>query len=76
MQRAVWGPDREHLTAEQVAEWLGIGLTLFKQLVRAGDFPPPLRMGARKAQRWPWMDVVAYGWLRARTAGSDAQRPS
>ena len=71
MQRTIHGPDQEHLTAEECAAWLGVGLTLFKQLVRAGEFPPPLRIGKTKARRWPWMDVIAFAWLRSRTAGPD-----
>ena len=75
MQRVIHGPDREHLTAEECAEWLGIGLTMFKQMVKSGEFPPPLRIGKSKAQRWPWMDPVAYSWLRSRMAAGDARRP-
>ena len=74
MQRTIHGPEQEHLTADECAAWLGVGMTLFDGLVKAGDFPPPLRMGTRKAKRWPWMDVVAYDWLRSRMATPDARR--
>ena len=68
MQRTIHGPEQEHLTADECAAWLGVGMTLFKQLVKAGDFPPPLRMGTRKCS-------VGRGWTWWLTAGCDPGWP-
>ena len=64
MHRTIHGPEREFLTAAEVGRWLGVSLTSFKALVKAGEFPPALRIGG--SRRWPWLDPVAYAHLRSR----------
>jgi predicted DNA-binding transcriptional regulator AlpA len=65
MRRLVDGPDTDLLSARQCAAWLGIGLTLFRELVTSGEFPAPIRLGRRKANRWHWLDAVAFAHLRS-----------
>lgn len=65
MRRLVDGPDKDLLSAREAAAWLGVGLTLFRELVASGTFPAPIKLGRHKAQRWHWLDVVAFAHLRS-----------
>lgn len=65
MRRLIDGPAADWLSAREVAQWLHIGATLLKELRDAGDFPRPVPFGRRKAQRWYWLDVVAWAHLRS-----------
>lgn len=65
MRRLVDGPDKDLLSAREAAAWLGVGLTLFRELVASGDFPPPIRLGRHRAQKWHWLDCLAFAHLRS-----------
>lgn len=65
MRRLIDGPQTDMVSAREAARWLGIGVTLLRELIANGDFPPPIRLGRRKAQRWASLDVVAWGHLRS-----------
>jgi predicted DNA-binding transcriptional regulator AlpA len=65
VRRLITAPSTDFVSAREAARWLGIGTTLLKELIASGDFPPPIRLGRRKAQRWYWLDIVAWGHLRS-----------
>ena len=65
MRRLIDGPERDLVSAQEAARWLGCGLTLFRELVASGEFPAPIRLGRHKATRWHWLDVVAFAHLRS-----------
>lgn len=66
MRRLIDGPRRDWLSDQQCAAWMGIGLSLFHQLVAAGRFPAPVAVGRGKPQKWHWQDCIAYMHLRGR----------
>lgn len=47
------------ITKEQVVQQLNISERKLEKMVRARDFPPPLRIG-KQAQ---WVDTVVHKWL-------------
>jgi len=65
VRRLIDAPEQDWLSAREVAAWLRIGLTLFRELLAAGDFPRPVQFGRAKAQRWYWLDVVSWAHLRS-----------
>jgi len=65
VQRIVEAPAHDLLTARQCAAWLNLSLSQFRELVRAGEFPPAIQIGARKGQRWLWSDAVGYVFMRS-----------
>lgn len=71
MQRtiSVSGPDKDLLTAEEVATYLTIKVATLRKLVKAGLFPKPVAV-TDKIHRWEWLDVVAYTHLRKRLQGA------
>lgn len=75
MQRLVDGPEQSWLSARQVAAYLGIGQTLFKELLASGEFPAGVAFG-RQAIRWSWLTVVAWAHLRPRRQGTEESRPA
>jgi predicted DNA-binding transcriptional regulator AlpA len=64
-RRVIDGPRNDWLSAEEVAAYLRIGTSLLAELRAAGDFPSPVKLGSRRAIRWHWLDVVAWGHLRS-----------
>lgn len=49
---------------------VGLSRSAIYDLVKAGQFPPPVKLG-RQASAWPESEVSA--WQRARIAERDAQ---
>jgi prophage regulatory protein len=47
-----------HLTRKQVAQLYGVSEDTITEWVKAGKFPPPLRLSAR-THRWRWADLPA-----------------
>jgi predicted DNA-binding transcriptional regulator AlpA len=74
-RRVIDGPRNDWFSAEEVAAWLQIGTSLLSELRAAGDFPPPVQLGRRRAQRWFWMDVVCWAHLRSINRESDGSSP-
>jgi predicted DNA-binding transcriptional regulator AlpA len=74
-QRLIDAPRDDWLSAAEVAAWLQIGTSLLSELRQAGDFPRPVQLGRRRAQRWFWMDVVCWAHLRSINRESDGSSP-
>ncbi len=49
----------EFLSPDQMARLLGVGRTLFDELVQAGKIPPPLTLGPR-TNRWHRRTIEEY----------------
>ncbi|HEY7423259.1 MAG TPA: hypothetical protein VH682_03365 [Gemmataceae bacterium] len=64
-QRLIDAPRADWLSAAEAAAWLAIGLRTFRELLASGELPRPVTLGRRKAQRWYWLDLVAWGHLRS-----------
>ena len=55
------------LTQSEIRQWLGLSESGLHKMRRRGDFPEPVRIGAR-AIRWPQSEVEK--WLRERPRAS------
>jgi predicted DNA-binding transcriptional regulator AlpA len=64
--RPINTPEADLLSAEEMAAWLRIGLTLFRQLVDRGEFPAGFPIDGKKMLRWHWLDGPAWLHLRSR----------
>jgi len=65
VQRSINGPDKDWLTADEAAAWMGIAGSTLEDLVVKRRFPPGVRVTGRR-RMWSWMDCVAYMHLRSR----------
>lgn len=65
MQRNISGPDRDWLTLDEAAAWMGLDSSTLKRLIRKGQFPPGVKVSP-KCVKWGWLDVVAYMHLVSR----------
>lgn len=63
--RAGLGPGPDLLRCAEVLERFRLGKTQLYRLIRAGEFPPPVRIGARGV-RWRRADLDH--WLATRPA--------
>ncbi|MEQ9406200.1 MAG: hypothetical protein RIK87_00680 [Fuerstiella sp.] len=54
----------------QVAEWRQISTRKVELDVKAGEFPPPIRVGSGRHPRWRRSDLLA--WLESQSAESNA----
>ena len=59
------------LTKEQVVQLLSVSERTLEKLVKACQFPPPLRIGKR-AQ---WVESVVHTWLEKKVASQLAWEP-
>ncbi len=61
MERKIEAPDKDWLTRDQAAAWLGMSSRTFQDLVDKG-----LIRGARKfthkTKMWPWRALVIFSW--------------
>ncbi len=77
MQRTISGPDKDHLSIDEVAAYTGLGSDLLRELIAAGKFPPGVKFTA-KTIVWNWLDVVAYMHLSSKldlTFQAGSKRP-
>lgn len=61
------------LTRQQVEARCGIGRTTIYRLMRAGEFPEPVRIGPR-AVRWIEAEIAAWLASRPRSHGDGINR--
>ena len=62
MRRYIDAPEKEFLTVEEAADWLGVPHVTFRGWLDGGLIPPPRRLNV-KVRRYPWAVVVAIGVL-------------
>ena len=60
-------PDRM-LRREEVQSWCGLSRTTIYRLMRAGQFPEPIKIGPR-AVRWPESEIEKWLSERPRASG-------
>ena len=66
-------PQNDHMmTRAEVEARCGIARTTVYRLMRAGQFPEPLRIGPR-AVRWPASEIEAWLAERPRATGDGAR---
>jgi hypothetical protein len=75
VHRPVDAPDQVYSSAKEAATWLGIGDSTFRREAKANPkLLPAASFGT--AQKWFWMDLVVYAWVRraglANAANDDA----
>lgn len=66
MQRSINGPDKDWLSLDEAAAYMGIGASTLKSLVRSGKFPQGAGVTGNR-RMWGWMDVVAYMHMASRS---------
>jgi hypothetical protein len=59
MRRLIEAPGAEWLTEREFADYLGLGLDLFRELLKDGTIPPP-RKWTHRTKGWHW--ELAY-WV-------------
>lgn len=74
--RHVEGPDKEHLTREEVAQALRVSERHLRELIHGGKFPAGIPLGGTSALVWHWLDVVSFLHLSARLAAPPPPRKS
>ena len=66
------GPPPELLRCAEVVQRFGIDKTQIYRLMRAGDFPPPVRIG-RRSVRWRREDLDR--WVASRPTATPGEAP-
>lgn len=67
------GPGLHMLTAEQVADYIGVGVKKLREMVASGEFPRPLHRHG-KSPVWSglavacWVYLYGLGWNRGGAA--------
>ena len=59
------------LRRPEVSVRTGLGRSAIYAYIKAGSFPPPVRLGPRAVA---WVDAEISDWIRCRTAERDAER--
>ena len=67
-ERRISGPDRDWLTLEQCAEYLGVPPSILEAEQKRGRFPPGVEVSPKNL-RYGWLDCVAFAHLRMRLPG-------
>jgi len=70
VQRSITGPDKDWLTLDEAAAYMGLSGSTLKRLIDSGKFPKGARVTG-KILLWGWMDVVAFMHLASRSPGDD-----
>jgi len=70
LERRISGPDRDWLTLDQCAEWIGVSPDTLEREIDSGRFPPGVEV-SKKNKRWGWLDCVAYMHLLGRLKTSE-----
>lgn len=68
------GPDALTLDGKDVAGFIGVSEDKLREMVKAGQFPPPLHSHGKRPV-WSGLDVAAWLYLAGRGGGVGIQIP-